>query len=259
MEIGERFNPYQMFHGCYVPEWIAQRRELSQGSKLLYGRLIRFAGKNGKCNPRSDILSNELGVSRRQVVDYLKELKEHHLIEAERKGRGRSNNYFFLFHKWIVESNDVKNTSHQKDYDVKNTSHPDGKNASHPDGKNASHPYNRRESLEESHKKERTRVNGCPVPESLQKPEIVKAYQTYCQYMRENYNRWPTSTTTQMDLQKLVELQADGNDPVKVIQQTIQARNKSFYPLRDYEQNGKQPKPDDPDQIHLKNRAYKEL
>ncbi len=76
-------------------------------------------------------------------------------------------------------------------------------------------------------------VNGVIIPEPLEDvPNISEAYAYYCQYMKENYNRWPTSTTTQMDLQKLVELRKQGNDPVEVIKQTIHAKNKSFYPIR---------------------------
>lgn len=77
------------------------------------------------------------------------------------------------------------------------------------------------------------RVNGVLVPEPLLRHDrFVDAYEFYCQYMKENYNRWPTSTTTQMDLFNLAELKKDGNDPVAVIMQTVQARNKSFYPLK---------------------------
>lgn len=77
------------------------------------------------------------------------------------------------------------------------------------------------------------RVNGSPVPESLQDPPVLEMYGFYLKYYRENYGRPKSSTETQMDLHKLTELQHEGNDPVKVIQQTIQASNKSFYELRD--------------------------
>ena len=95
-----------------------------------------------------------------------------------------------------------------------------------------------KETTKETNKRKGARVNGCPVPDSLQQPEIVEAYQLYCNYMKENWHRWPTSTTTQMDLAKLQELQASGNDPVKVIQQTIHGRNKSFFELRNFQKNG---------------------
>ena len=247
MEVGKRFNPYNLFHGCYVPEWLARRREISQGAKLLYGRLIRFAGKNGKCNPRSDILSNELGVSRRQIVEYLKELKEHELIEAERKGRGRSNDYFFLFHLWIVDSNDVKNTSHQNDYNVKNTSQPDEKISSHPEVKNTSHPLYIRESIEESQgnsARERIKkiLEGITPPpalkELLEVDGLRAAYLDYRCYLKEKYNFWPQPTEVVQDYKKLFELMQAGDPPVKVIEQTIQAKNKSFYELRNFQKNG---------------------
>lgn len=90
------------------------------------------------------------------------------------------------------------------------------------------------------------RVNGCPVPKSLQDESIIDAYNFYCQYMKENYSRWPTSTTTQMDLHKLTELQHKGHDPVAVISQTIQSRNKSFYELKGF---GKKSKQIDPEEL----------
>ena len=229
MEVGKRFNPYNLFHGCYVPEWLARRREISQGAKLLYGRLIRYAGKNGQCNPKIETISDEVGVSRRMAVDYINELRNHGLIDTSRTGKGKANDYFFVFHQWITEGDKVKDASLDK-----------VKDASLDKGKNASLAYkDKRESFKESHlNKKHARVNGCPVPDSLQQPQIVEAYQLYCNYMKENWHRWPTSTTTQMDLAKLQELQASGNDPVKVIQQTIHGRNKSFFELRNFQKNG---------------------
>lgn len=78
-----------------------------------------------------------------------------------------------------------------------------------------------------------TRVNGVQIPGPLMDCEnIGAAYQYYCEYIKENYQRWPTLTTTQMDLQTLVELQEQGNDPIAVIKQTIHGKNKSFFKLR---------------------------
>lgn len=84
-------------------------------------------------------------------------------------------------------------------------------------------------------KKDGAIVNGANVPEELRSQEFARAYAFYVQYMKENWNRWPTSTATMMDFHKLKELAMEGNDPVEVIKQTIQGRNKSFYPIRNFE------------------------
>lgn len=83
-------------------------------------------------------------------------------------------------------------------------------------------------------KKDGAIVNGANVPEQLRTKEFAEAYAFYIQYMKENYSRWPTSTATLMDFHKLKELQDKGNCPIEVIKQTIQGRNKSFYPIRDF-------------------------
>ena len=86
-------------------------------------------------------------------------------------------------------------------------------------------------------KKNNSIVNGVCVPEQLKSEEFAQAYAFYIEYMKQSYNRWPTSTATAMDFQVLKELMETGNDPIKVIKQTIQARNKSFYPLRNFKQD----------------------
>lgn len=82
-------------------------------------------------------------------------------------------------------------------------------------------------------------VNGVQVPEQLKGKEFAEAYAFYIEYMKENYSRWPTSTATAMDFQKLKELHAEGNDPIEVIKQTVQGRNKSFYPVRNFNKSDK--------------------
>lgn len=84
--------------------------------------------------------------------------------------------------------------------------------------------------------KGRARVNGVPLPDELTDVEgFAEKFDFYCQYMKENYQRWPTSTTTEVRLQKLARLKRKGHDPIAVINQTIEAGNKSFYPIRDFE------------------------
>lgn len=49
--IGDPFNPYGMFSGIWIPESLLKYSALSPSAKLLYGRLARFAGENGRCFP----------------------------------------------------------------------------------------------------------------------------------------------------------------------------------------------------------------
>lgn len=81
----------------------------------------------------------------------------------------------------------------------------------------------------------RARVNGVPVPGELGKVDgFVEMYGKYCEYMKQQHHSWPNHFATETDFQLLLELKEKGNDPVKVIRQTIQGRNKSFFPLRDF-------------------------
>lgn len=92
-----------------IPNWLLKRKELSQGAKLLYGRLSQFAGKNGHAFPGHKRLGEELGKSDRMIRKYLTELKKHRLVEWERKDRTDVNSYHFLKHEW--QDNERKDSS----------------------------------------------------------------------------------------------------------------------------------------------------
>jgi len=104
-----RFNPWMRFFGCIVPNWLAMRTEISFGSKLIYGRLAQYAGKNGVANPSYDTLADELGCSRRQAMRLVEELSKARLLEIEPirlQGVPRSNRYHFIEHPWMTEGGD---------------------------------------------------------------------------------------------------------------------------------------------------------
>jgi len=77
-----------------IPESIEQA-PISSGAKIAYGRLLRYAQKTGKAWPRVSTLAEAIGASVRQTHRYLAELKAAGLIEARRRGLGRSNVYRF--------------------------------------------------------------------------------------------------------------------------------------------------------------------
>jgi hypothetical protein len=95
--IGRPFNPYKRFHGIYIPEPICKYRGLSPGAKLVFGRLARFAGKDGKVYPSVAKLGAELGTSAKQMRRYVHELEEEAFIRPTRTP-GKSNQYEFLWH-----------------------------------------------------------------------------------------------------------------------------------------------------------------
>jgi len=102
---GERLlpyiNPYRLFTGSLVPNWLLERTEVSQGAKLAYARLSQHAGKNGFAWPKRETLAAELGVTPRQIDRYLKELDAHRLVEVERLGLTKANRYRFRMHEWM--------------------------------------------------------------------------------------------------------------------------------------------------------------
>lgn len=105
MKISERFNPHKRFRGIFVPEAVCKYRGLSPGAKLVYGRLCRYAGKEGKVYPATKTLAEEVGLSERQAREYVQELERGRFIEVDREnkhyrknGSGGTNTYFFLWH-----------------------------------------------------------------------------------------------------------------------------------------------------------------
>ena len=71
-------------------------RHLS-GAKLIYARLCRYAGKDGKVYPSVKGLGEECGLSGSQVRLYLKELSETGFIRIETNS-GKSSQFVFLWH-----------------------------------------------------------------------------------------------------------------------------------------------------------------
>lgn len=98
VEEGAVLNPHNRWVGSFLPEWLEQSTELSAGAKLCYARLIRFAGKDGKCFPGQETLATALGVSVSQAGRYVSKLKKMGLIRAKQRGLGMSNSYEFLEH-----------------------------------------------------------------------------------------------------------------------------------------------------------------
>ncbi len=116
-------------HGfTMVPNVILKAPGLSHGAKLCYAMLLSYAWQGDKCFPGQETLSSDLGVERKAVIRYLKELKDKGLVRVTRRGMGKTNVYViarlsdvpFLGHLDVplVVLPDVPESGH-KEYPVK--------------------------------------------------------------------------------------------------------------------------------------------
>ncbi len=96
-----RINLYGKYTGSFIPDWLDEWKGIAGGAKRVYGKLVQFAGKNGKTFPSQKWLARKHGTSRQAVNTHIAELKENGLIETESRGYGRSLSYYFLWHEKI--------------------------------------------------------------------------------------------------------------------------------------------------------------
>ena len=150
----KRINPYKLFVGSFIPNWLLCRPELGQGAKLTYARLAQYAGEHGVAWPKRETIAAELGASIRNVDRYISELEKHHLIETKRPGLQQPNQYYFLDHEWMhgdsnLDKNGDSNLDKNGDSESSILSTPSMKRII------------RRGSLEEDH---RVRAQASPAP-----------------------------------------------------------------------------------------------
>jgi Helix-turn-helix domain len=100
----ETINPWNLFVGSFIPNWLLRRPEISSNGKLVYARLCQYAGKQGIAFPKLESISEETSLSNSAVDRAIKELKNAKLIYVERHGLNKPNTYFFLIHSWITEN-----------------------------------------------------------------------------------------------------------------------------------------------------------
>jgi hypothetical protein len=102
MQDGQRFNPFGLFTGVWIPDFISMDKDLSLLAKFTYGRLLRYAGKNGMAWPAQETLAEEIGRGATQIKDALKELVTAGYLEVEKPtGKDRlmhkTNRYHFIW------------------------------------------------------------------------------------------------------------------------------------------------------------------
>ena len=94
---GKPFNPYKHFHNAWVPTSLLSAEGLSDGAKLLYGLLRKYAGKDGNCFPLQRTLALNMRRPERTIRKYLRELRKAQLVKTVRRGKGRAVRYEFLW------------------------------------------------------------------------------------------------------------------------------------------------------------------
>ncbi len=79
-----------------IPNSILRDAGLSFGARLAYTLLLSYAWQEGSCFPGQDKIGSDLGVTRKAVNKYLKELKDKQYIAWQRRGMGKTNVYYIL-------------------------------------------------------------------------------------------------------------------------------------------------------------------
>jgi hypothetical protein len=103
-QIGQPFNPWRRFNGVFVPLGLLAFPGLSDGAKLLYGRLGLYAGKDGACYAGRDTMAKDMGVHVATITRLLNELTQAGFIRRIRRGPGRNDACEFLYHAALIES-----------------------------------------------------------------------------------------------------------------------------------------------------------
>ena len=96
-----------------IPNTILKRHDVSPGAKLCYVMLLSYAWQEGSCFPGQVKLAEDIGVTSRSVVTYMKELQESGLVVVKRRGLGQTNIYT-LPRSENISLQEVKKTTYQE-------------------------------------------------------------------------------------------------------------------------------------------------
>jgi hypothetical protein len=111
LEIGDDFIPHRKFIGAFIPNSIMRLpiSVMSFTEKIVWARLVQYAGEDGKCYPKQEVLAGEVGASVSVVQVALRRLEENGFIRREHptgKDRllHRNNSYHFKWHECFTEN-----------------------------------------------------------------------------------------------------------------------------------------------------------
>ena len=76
------FNPYQQFHGLFLPNFLLRRKEISSDAKLLYSHMVIMMGESEKLYINLEFMTGELGMSLQILQSAYKELEQYKLIKT---------------------------------------------------------------------------------------------------------------------------------------------------------------------------------
>ena len=76
-----------------MPNIILREKSLTVGAKAVYACLLSYAWQDPTCFPGQGKMAGDLGVSKRSVITFLKELERAGYLEKVRRGLGKTNVY----------------------------------------------------------------------------------------------------------------------------------------------------------------------
>lgn len=92
-------------HGfTQLPNYVLKDKKLSFGARLAYAVLLSYAWQENSCFPGQDKMAVDLGITRRMVIRYLKELKDRRYVDWQRRGLNKTNIYYILDYKPLTEA-----------------------------------------------------------------------------------------------------------------------------------------------------------
>ena len=204
----EYINPYKLFVGSFIPNWLLKMTTVSQGAKLCYARLCQYAGQDGKCYPLIPTLAQEIGVKERQAKRYLVELREQKLIHAIRRGLGLNNDYYFLRHPAMFSDvpTEVSDVTSPEVSDVTPT-------------------------LKENHNKRiiTRESEDFPIPVSLQNKDFLSAWEEWLAFRKTELKK-PIKKMSATKQLKFLSL--NSQDAVAIINQSITNGYQGLFPLK---------------------------
>lgn len=108
-----------------IPNGVLRRSNLQPGAKLTYMVLLSYAWQKDHAYPGQDRLAQDMGVSERSVITYLKQLQSSGLITIKRRGLGKTNLY--ILHRISESENIADQTGGEKSasQEVKNETAPE--------------------------------------------------------------------------------------------------------------------------------------
>jgi hypothetical protein len=96
--VGEPFNPFNLFDGAMVPAEVLRSPDLLPSEKLVFARLMQFAGGKGRAWPSVVRIAEEVALSVPQTRRCISALESKGLIRRVARS-GRSNEFEFLWHE----------------------------------------------------------------------------------------------------------------------------------------------------------------